>query len=312
MRRSEIKCNGMNTSILSITKLPTIAAVGMATAALLLASCNKSVNYTAEDAPLHRGIWGENAPVKVDSLTVASYNIQYGEDIDQALNDVQANPHLREADILLLQEMDPTGTETLAKALRRHFVYYPASVNPHHARLFGNAVLSRWPITNQKVFLLPHGHPLSGHRRIAVATDIDLGDQILRAVSVHTATVVMTQDRRMDQAQAALDSLGLVDGPVVIGGDFNTVSDYEVTLIRRRFRRADFRWAKLPEGPTVKKNKIRRLIGQELVLDHIFYRNMELRSTGLASEAAASDHLPIWAVFSILGSVAKDREAEVE
>ncbi len=266
-------------------------------ALLLLSSCAKMVVYTSADTPLHQGTFAEHLSVRPDSFTVVSYNIQYGEDIDLALADIQSEPRLRSADVFLLQEMDPEGTETLARALNLHYVYFPASVHPHHARLFGNAVLSRWPITHHSVSILPHGHPFSGHRRIAVAADLDVGGHTLRVVSVHTATVVTAQDLRLEQARAALDSLAAVDGPVVIGGDFNTIADFEHTLVRRLFRRSGFLQARLPTGPTVKWG-LRKVLGLELVLDHIFFHNLQLRRTGIAQQAIASDHLPIWAVFT--------------
>jgi len=280
-----------------ILSCPRKIQVCLATILLLLSACAKTVVYTSADAPLHRGTFAENLAVLPDSFTVVSYNIQYGENIDLALADIQRDPRLHSADVFLLQEMDPEGTETLAHALNLHYVYFPASVHPHHARLFGNAVLSRWPITRQSVSILPHGHPFSGHRRIAVAADLDVAGQTLRVVSVHTATVVTAQDLRLDQAQAALDSLAAVNGPVVIGGDFNTIADFEHTLVRRLFRRAGFIQARLPAGPTVKWG-LQRVLGLELVLDHMFFHNLQLLRTGIARQATASDHLPIWAVFT--------------
>ena len=273
--------------------------------ALFLPACAKMVDYNEADAPLHQGSHGEPVPARVDSFRVVSYNIQYGEDIDLALDDLEADPLLDEADIILLQEMDPEGTEAIARALGRHFVYYPAAVHPHHARLFGNAVLSRWPITAHSVLMLPHGHPFSGHRRIAVAADVDLGGVTLHVVSVHLATVVMPQDERLEQVTAALDSLGAASGPTIIGGDFNTITSYEVTLVRRIFRRAGFRWARLPPGSTVKK-MLQTIVGQDLILDHIFYRELQLLDTGIAEEAEASDHLPISALFGWQPTVTED------
>ena len=124
---------------------------------------------------------------------------------------------------------------------------------------------------------------MTGHRRIAVAADIDLGGQMVRAISIHTATMVMDQDKRVEQAKAARDSLGGFDGPVIIGGDFNTVSEYGVTLLRQTMRRLRLDTVGCPQGrpsPT----RYKKLPGSVPVLDHIFVKDFEAGSRGIARE----------------------------
>jgi len=285
-------------------KLQLLRMALLLTGLSLWPACAKQVSYTSADAPLHQGNYAQHTAAVPDSFTLVSYNIQYAEDIDVALAELQNSPRLKQADIILLQEMDPPGTETIARALAMNYVYYPASVNPHHARLFGNAVLSRWLITTAAVSILPHGHPFSGHRRIAVSADLQVGDHSLRVVSVHTATVVTEQDKRIEQARAALDSLTRDNIPIVIAGDFNTVLQYTRTLLRRLFRQGGYQQARLPAGPTV-RSQMGKLLGLELILDHIFYRQLDLLSCGVHKEATASDHFPIWAVFTWLPGNAK-------
>ncbi|MFH1845064.1 MAG: endonuclease/exonuclease/phosphatase family protein, partial [bacterium] len=187
-----------------------------------------------------------------DSLKVVSYNIEYGEKIEQAVAELQTDPQLRDADILLLQELDPAGVMALAEALHCNYVYYPASISPHHGRQFGNAVLTSWPIVASQLVVLPHGMLVTGHRRVASVADIDLGDVVVRAVSVHTATIIMPLERRLAQVQAVADHLASWVGPPVIGGDFNSITQYEVFRIRRIFRRDDCRAVRLPPGETIK------------------------------------------------------------
>jgi endonuclease/exonuclease/phosphatase family metal-dependent hydrolase len=186
----------------------------------------------------------------------------------------------------------------MAKELGLNHVYGAAAVHPYHKKLFGNAVLSRWPILDDEVLILPHETLLTGHRRIAVAADINLGGRSVRAISIHTATMVMDQEKRIEQAKAARDTLGGWEGPVILGGDFNTVSDYEVTLLRQTMRRLRLKTIRLPEGPTI-ANKYKKFPGSESVLDHIFCKDFEPGSRGIARETLASDHYPIWAVLGI-------------
>ena len=265
---------------------------------VLLTGCGLKTGYAPSSVTVHRGAVNANAPAPIDSVRVVSWNIRYGENLEQAIDEIRANPELAGADIILLQEMGPDGTRRMAEELGMHHIYGGAAVHPHHKKLFGNAVLSRWPIINDKVLILPHETLLTGHRRIAVAADIDLGGMTVRAISIHTATVVMDQGKRIEQAKAARDSLGGFAGPVVIGGDYNTVSEYDVTLLRQVMRRLRMKTVRLPAGPTI-SNKYKKLPGSESVLDHIFCKEFEPGSRGVVRQALASDHYPIWAVLAV-------------
>jgi len=265
---------------------------------VLLTGCGLKTGYAPSSVTVHRGAVNANAPAPIDSVRVVSWNIRYGENLEQAIDEIRANPELAGADIILLQEMGPDGTRRMAEELGMHHINGGAAVHPHHKKLFGNAVLSRWPIINDKVLILPHETLLTGHRRIAVAADIDLGGMTVRAISIHTATVVMDQEKRIEQAKAARDSLGGFAGPVVIGGDYNTVSEYDVTLLRQVMRRLRMKTVRLPAGPTI-SNKYKKLPGSESVLDHIFCKEFEPGSRGVVRQALASDHYPIWAVLAV-------------
>ena len=279
------------------THIARIRGLAMFLGLALLAGCGVKIGYAPTSVAVHRGASKINAPAPGDSLRVVSWNIQYGENFEQALREINANPDLADADIILLQEMDPEGARHMAEKLGMHHVYGAASVSPYHKKLFGNAVLSRWPIIDDQVLILPHETLLTGHRRIAVAADIDLGGVTVRAISIHTATVVMDQEKRIEQAKAARDSLGGFAGPVIIGGDFNTVSEYDVTLLRQAMRRLRMKTVRLPEGPTI-SNKYKKLPGSDSVLDHIFCKEFEQGSRGVVRETLASDHYPLWAVLA--------------
>jgi endonuclease/exonuclease/phosphatase family metal-dependent hydrolase len=230
-----------------------------------------------------------------ESLLVVSYNIQYGEDVQLALQDLH-RARLDRPDVLLLQEMTPAGVETIATALGLHRVYYPASVHPHHGRLFGNAVLSRWPIRDERMLVLPHPHPWSGHRRIAVACDLDVAGRPLRVVSLHLATAVLAARQRFEQARAVVDSLVAdVGGPVIVGGDFNTSTDGDARNLRKFYRRAArLLPVRLPEGCTIRW-VVWRVMGVGCRLDHLFLRGLAAGTAGIEDGALASDHFPIWA-----------------
>jgi endonuclease/exonuclease/phosphatase family metal-dependent hydrolase len=279
-----------------VNGLKLVVSVWVAVAALLLVGCSSWTKYRPDETKQHRADHGPNAPTARDSFTVVSYNIQYGEKIDLALADLRNEPRIDDADVILLQEMDLTGVERMAQELGHNYYYQAASVSPHHGRLFGNAVLSRWPILAESFLVLPNAHPLTGQRRIAVIADLDVAGVPVRAISVHTSTVVAELPERVEQAAAVLDSLTDFPGPVIVGGDFNTVTDYGRNRTQRLFRKAGFRRAGRPTVATIGK-RLWFWPSQKLVLDHLFYRDLALGSTGVRTTATASDHYPLWARF---------------
>ncbi len=254
--------------------------------------------HAGPDALAHTGCYAGLRGTTPESLTVVSYNIQYGEDLPVASVDLREHAQLRTADVYLLQEMDPAGTDSLARALGCDYVYYRASVSPYHDRAFGNAVLSRWPIVGHEMVVLPHEAPFTGQQRIAVVADLDVGGRHVRAVSVHLSTVIAPLADRLDQAAASADPVDDHAVPLVVGGDFNTVSAYEETQVRRVLRRLGLREARLPDGATATRSLL-GMVTLAFRLDHVYYANLELAATGLAPHARASDHVPIWASFTL-------------
>jgi hypothetical protein len=48
---------------------------------------------------------------------------------------------------------------------------------------WGTAILSRWPLGDDRKLLLPHGDPCSNTRRIAIAARAHIGDRVLLVYS---------------------------------------------------------------------------------------------------------------------------------
>ena len=83
-----------------------------------------------------------------------SFNIKFGEEPDKAVRTLARND-LDDADVLVLQEMDLPSTRQIARELRVDYVYYPIAVHPQSGRQFGLAILSPWPIREDRKILLP-------------------------------------------------------------------------------------------------------------------------------------------------------------
>ncbi len=235
-------------------------------------------------------------PVLSDSLVCVSYNIAFSEKLDQALVDLANDAVPQQPDILLLQEMDAEGAAYMALHLGMNYYYFPSFIHPHHGRLFGNAVLSPWPLSNARTAALPHANPLTENYRTALAVDVELAGGMVQVVSAHNATLIVDLEKRVQQVVAIRDSLVVPAGPVIVGGDFNTGTNWEGTLFRRVMRQAGFRETRPPAGRTARGGPL-DFFGYHLKLDHIYYRDLQFVSAGVCRETSASDHFPIWGVF---------------
>jgi endonuclease/exonuclease/phosphatase family metal-dependent hydrolase len=263
---------------------------------LALGGCAHESALTRADFHLYSGLTADAAPVVADSLVCVSYNIEYSEKLEQALTDLSADSRLRHPDILLLQEMDPEGVAFLADRLGMNYYYYPSFIHPHHGRLFGTAVLSPWPLSAPEHLELPFPNPLTDNHRTALAVDVHVGARVVRAVSVHLSTLMIDLEDRLDQAVMVRDSLVADDGPAIIGGDFNSGTQWEEVLFRRVARRAGFREARINAERTARGGPL-DLVGYKLKLDRFYYRDLTWVAAGVSDNASASDHFPVWSVF---------------
>lgn len=259
-----------------------------------MAACATTQPYLDPTGPRHAGVVAAPAlpPSSTDdgpaeagavppTLQVATFNIQEGREVAGALEVILGNPGLAEADFLLLQEMDPEGTETIAEALGMAWVYYPAGLRG--GRGWGNAVLSRWPLEEDEKIVLPHQAWVGGTRRIATAVTARVGDTPVRVYSVHLATPLnQSRGEREDQLRTVLEDAAAYSH-VIIGGDLNSGSLAEVALAE------GYQWP-TREGPrTVWFSRV----------DHVLYRGLVPVWSGTAGtvtdNGGTSDHLPVWA-----------------
>ena len=123
---------------------------------MLSTGCARSVNLLNPDTPRFGGEYA--TPVVATqapgaTLRVVTFNIKASREIDRSITLLQSDS-LRGADIVALQEMNATGVDRIARALRLNYIYYPSLIHPVNKDYFGPAILSRWPIERSwKVFL---------------------------------------------------------------------------------------------------------------------------------------------------------------
>jgi endonuclease/exonuclease/phosphatase family metal-dependent hydrolase len=252
----------------------------------LSAGCAHPVNYGDAAGPRYAG--GRFGPARApDQLRVVSFNVKNAVHVDLAIALLRRNDSLRGADILLLQEMDARGVMEVADSLGMAYVYYPASRSRTTGRDVGNAILSRWPLSEDRKVVLPHLGRIRGTERVAVGATVLVGSRRVRVYSVHLATMVANgpNDRR-DQLRTLLadaDSLS----PVIIGGDFNSetvpalAGEHGYLWPTQRLPHTSGFWT----------------------FDHFLLKGVALTdsaSFGVVKQVrGASDHRPVWAVLTL-------------
>lgn len=249
-----------------------------------LLGCRTGQNYPGPEGPRYGGSARVPATVAAasrDTLRIVSFNIAFARQVDSALAVLTGDSALHNPDVVLLQEMDEPGTRRIAEALGLHYVYYPSLLSLRTRRDFGNAVLSRWPITEDAKIVLPHPGRLGGNQRIATAATIRVGSQLVRVYSAHLGTFVdLGPGARRDQLRAILTDAARYSH-VVVGGDMN---DSDVGHVAREL---GYSWP-TEHGPRT------ALTGR---LDHIFIKGLVGTAAGtIRDQRQASDHRPVWAI----------------
>lgn len=163
-------------------------------------------------------------------LRVVQWNLHYGVtpgltggpavDLDLLVDDLRA----LDPDVLLLQEVErgwilAGGTDLLqylADALDMNYVYAGA-----HDRQFGNAVLSRYPITEPEIVVLPYGTGPQGRNAVIGTIETAGGPVLFGSVHLQHKDYDAT---RVAEVQELLDHIS-ADVPIVIGGDYNDTPD---------------------------------------------------------------------------------------
>lgn len=250
--------------------------------AVLLTACATALNYTDPAGPRYGG-GAASVAREADTLKVVAFNVEYALHVDRAVAELRKNGALRDADIVLVQEMDESGAHAFADSLGFGYVYFPATLHPVTKRDFGNAILSRYPIENARKIILPFLARFRRTQRAAVGATIVVGERRIRVYSVHIATFIGNGPRaRRAQLAAVLadaDSFPIV----VLGGDFNSGTVPEIAL------RRGFSWPTRHLGRTE----------SFWSMDHILLKGLSLArglATGLVRDNyGASDHKPVWA-----------------
>ena len=228
-------------------------------------------------------------PVEVRVLT---YNIHHGEGLDGKIDLERIARIIKnsKADLVALQEVDRntkrSGGVDQAKELGRltdmHYVFGKAI--EYQGGEYGQAILSRWPISSHKVHTLPQ-RP-AREQRIALVSVVESPIRGLKFVSTHLDHQI--EAVRIEQAQALEANFDAARSlPSILAGDFNATPESET--MKKLFQH----WqdaAASHAAPTIpSENPTRRI-------DYVLLRpqgSWKVLGAEVLDEPIASDHRPV-------------------
>jgi endonuclease/exonuclease/phosphatase family metal-dependent hydrolase len=241
----------------------------------------------------------QEEPRRSETIRVATYNIHRGRGLDgrTRLARIAAVLATIDADIVALQEvvgaspLKPGHAAELGAALGMGWVM--AATRHRRTALFGNVVLSRFPIRHHVQ------HDLTWKTcepRNVQRVDLEIGTYTLHLYNVHLGTALL--ERRHQAARlAALVHDKRVAGPKIVLGDFNEWARGLATdLLAERLDSVDLR-------QHLRRRGTYPGIFPILHLDHIYFEGrVEVLRVTLPRDRltmVASDHLPLVADLRI-------------
>jgi endonuclease/exonuclease/phosphatase family metal-dependent hydrolase len=248
---------------------------------LSLAGCTHARNYVDPQGPRFAGSF---RAADVDAtFRVVTFNVKFARHPDRAIALFREHPEMAGADVVALQEMKEDAVERIARVLGFDYVYYPSAYHPSAKGNFGNAVLSRWPIVEDRKLPLPHLSRWRKLQRAACVAVVQVGTRRVRVYSVHLETPFgISRGQREDQARALVEDAARHPEPAVVAGDFNS------RWIADDFERAGYRWTTRGLGNTLRL----------FAWDHVFVKGLpvpEEPDAGIVRDTrGASDHRPVW------------------
>lgn len=237
-------------------------------------------------------------------FTVVTMNMAGSSDMEDILDDFQRLQLFKGADIVFLQEVvhsegNQTVLQTLVDRLQLHAFFATSSEPRIDGVQEGIAILSRRPVQDAAAFDLNRfGLHFRSRCRLALAATVETGyGSPVRVFGVHLDTR-LNPEQRAAQLQPVLDAAQRFEGPVILGGDFNTNDVYWVQHVLPLPYLADqaeaLKQFLKPQGfatpmdgasPTFDYFRFR--------LDWIFLRSLEASNWGI-EPVTFSDHHAVW------------------
>jgi endonuclease/exonuclease/phosphatase family metal-dependent hydrolase len=285
---------------------------------------------TANQIQVFEGV-AEAKSVATDSIRVACYNIAHGRGLAESnwdggdaatrlkrLDDIAELLRKLDADVLVLNEVDFDASwsnrvnQAAYLADKAGYRYRVEERNLdfrvlHRTWKFGNAILSKYPISNAEVIDLPSyagiETVLAGKKR-GVACDVKVGGRSVRVMGLHLSH--RSEDIRAQSAAKVVELVKRAKLPVVIMGDLNsTPSNYPFSSSTDDQRNAikTFDDSELfvrdePELPIADDELTFRSDQPKSIIDWIFVSKVLSFDAYSVVTSVLSDHRPVVADIS--------------
>jgi endonuclease/exonuclease/phosphatase family metal-dependent hydrolase len=221
-------------------------------------------------------------------------------------------------DLIALQESDHSTVRSggvhiareLAEALEMEYVHaatklprdvpekrkqwyldFEEHILPDDAGDTGLALLSRFPLNRFQRIDLPWQH-CPWRPRLAVGAQVEVGGQTITIYNSHIDPHAAT-GQQLAQHEKVLAEAAAVDGPVVLLGDFNTLTPRSRRETRRLLESRGF------TTPFLKYTRTWRAGLYTQHADWIFVRDAKVIRYGVARPLKVSDHWPVWAEIEV-------------
>ena len=250
-------------------------------------------NYSDPRGPLFEGSYAEEIGKFDGSLRVVTWNLHYAEKMEEIIDTLENIPELRDADILLFQEIDAEGASSIARRLHYNYVLYPASFNRKRQKEVGNAIFAKVPLSDPAKIVLPNFLPGWLESRISTRATISLGDREIHVYSTHFDITWMIFTRGESQGDFLAGEAGEEDKFIIMGGDFNTWNPASIALLTKQLSNAGLQRLTTGAGYTFDWK------GLKFTLDHIFSKPVNDYQAGVYRQTKASDHYPVWVTMTL-------------
>lgn len=217
------------------------------------------------------------------SFKVMSYNLLY---VNRDVAAISRLIRQEQPDILLMQEVTPFHARHLPAALAD--LYPGQSLHVAYASDIGQAIISRYPITSEGTNL---------QARVQKAS-LETPAGPVKVWNVHARTPAYWKQQYRDLSAVAVEA-AQVEGPLIVGGDFNTTDQSELyRLINQYLENAHWEagWGFGFSFPAEASNIYGLPVPRSVVrIDHIFYSGDHFlaRHARTLAESGGSDHLPV-------------------
>jgi endonuclease/exonuclease/phosphatase family metal-dependent hydrolase len=256
---------------------------------LIVISRRQIGDYSNPENPIFAGSFASEPGQFDGTLRVVSWNVHYAEFVEQIIATLENAEELRDADVMLFQEVSIEGVETIARRMGYNYVFYPAVFSRRRQEEYGNAILSKWSLRDPGKIVLPNAIPGWIETRNASRATITLVDDDILVYSVHLDTTWIIPKWVRSQGLFLVDVIASDDKFVILGGDFNTWTQGGIATLENGLGRVGLIRLTRGTGYTFETSSLK------LTLDHIFSGEVLDYQAGVYRDTDASDHYPVWA-----------------